>query len=100
MSKVEDGTKILNSVEQLEKELTNAAETLLPLMNAYLKDVRNVRMSFATETQHIISHINQFRQLTDLTKPLGELVVVISQLSKLMTPEMTMLLKKVSEIEK
>jgi len=98
-TKVEDGTRILNSVEQLEQELNNAAETLLPLMQVYLKDVRGIRMAFGTETQHIISHISQFKQLTELTKPLGELVAVIGQLQKVMTPEMKELIKKIAEIK-
>jgi hypothetical protein len=97
MTKLDDANKAFNTVAELEAELDKASNTLLPLLKEYLKDVRNVRMAFAEETRHIISSVSQFKEVGKINKDLGELVVNLDKLQKILTPEMITILGKLTK---
>jgi hypothetical protein len=97
MTKLDDANKAFNTVAELEAELDKASNTLLPLLKEYLKDVRNVRMAFTEETRHIISSVSQFKEVGKINKDLGELVVNLDKLQKILTPEMITILGKLTK---
>jgi len=93
-------TKIMKDVKEdvglLERELDNAMNHLLPLVNEYLKDVRAARMAFANE---IIMIVQSTRQLNEITKTAPELIKLgdaVSKLKDILTPEFTATLEKLT----
>lgn len=86
-TKLDDTNKITKESVELFNELQNALDTsvstLIPVLRAYLEDVRSIRMAFAAEVKHIIQSTSELNMITksapDLIK-LGEAIKLIDSI--------------------
>jgi chlorite dismutase len=81
------------------KEITELSDTLLPLLRAYINDLRQIRMSLGSETTEIIRCSAELHQLTKHSPAIKEFVGLVSILRDVLTPEFMEKLKRLTSEE-
>jgi len=83
--------------DALNEEIKNVDETLIPLLKAYLNNVREIRMAFGSEVKLILESSRNLGELTKTTPQLVGLAEVIERLNKVLTPEIIEALSKLKK---
>lgn len=80
----------------LTNETLTAAETMIPIMRAYLADLVGVRMSFGREVQDILRSSRSLGESSKATADLVLLVKALQDLKAILTPEFVEILARIT----
>ena|SRR5712672_1769847 len=88
-TKLDDTNKITKESVELFNELQTALDTsvstLIPVLRAYLEDVRSIRMAFAAEVKHIIQSTSELSAITKSAPELLKLAEGLKQIDTILS---------------
>ena len=93
----ETNTKLLENrevLEELTKQVSNAHTQFVPIIKEYLKDIQDIRMTFAREVVDIIRSAAELKGIGKSTEEIIKLREAIDKLDKILTPEITERIKR------
>jgi hypothetical protein len=90
--RITDAVKTIN--DELANEVNKAAEFQLPLLREYLKDVREVRMAFASEVREVLRSAQQLKEITKGVVEITTFGDALVKLHDVLTPEFVATLER------
>lgn len=82
---------------ELTEELKTSSEVLLPLLREYLRDVRSVRMAFASEVKEILLSSRELTNVAKTAEELRDFGKACLLIKEILTPEFLEVLKRLSK---